>query len=181
MTWFSPNNGEATLVGLACDFTSQKFKVVLAYHGTFHRRVGNFLCLVFDSELNKWRKIISFQDDHFSHMNKNQVVYVNGALHWLTDSSTHILVLDLGCGIWSKKPLLSEVSLRCIREVVLPLLGAMPISQTSEYVFFATPEKVLVYHRKSRVWKEMYSVEHNTGLPLWFWAHAYRSTKLSCN
>ncbi|MED6209272.1 hypothetical protein PIB30_053129 [Stylosanthes scabra] len=155
VTRFYPD-GEATLVGLACDPMYQKFNVVLAgCHRTFgHRPDGSFICLVFDSELNKWRKFISFQDDHFTHMNKNQVVYVNNALHWLT------------------------VSLRCIRGMVP---GIFPISQTGEYVFLATHKQVLVYHRKTQVWKEMYSVKYSSTLPLWFSAHAYRSTMFSCN
>ncbi|OIV95949.1 hypothetical protein TanjilG_27053 [Lupinus angustifolius] len=225
VTRFYPD-GEATLVGLASDSTFEKFNVVLAgCHRTFgHRPDGRFICLVFDSELNKWRKFMSFQDDHFTHMNKNQVVFVNNALHWLTASSTYILVLDLSCDIWRKKPLpddlvygmgnriylldfngclsviqiseawmniwvlkdywidewhmVDKVSLRCIRGMVP---GIFPISQTSEYVFLATHKQVLVYHRRSRVWKEMYTVKHSSTLPLWFSAYAYRTTMFSCN
>ncbi|CAJ2662552.1 unnamed protein product [Trifolium pratense] len=225
VTRFYPD-GEATLVGLACDPAFQKFNVVLAgSHRTFgHRPDGKFICLVFDSELNKWRKLISFQDEHFTHMNKNQVVFVNNALHWLTVSSSYILVLDLSCDIWKKMSLpydpiygagnrtylleldgclsviqiseawmiiwvlkdywkdewsvVDKVSLRCIRGMVP---GIFPISQTSEYVFLATHKQVLVYHRRSQVWKEMYSVKYSSTLPLWFSAHAYRSTMFSCN
>ncbi|KAL1359013.1 hypothetical protein HN51_004233 [Arachis hypogaea] len=225
VTRFYPD-GEATLVGLACDSMYQKFNVVLAgCHRTFgHRPDGSFICLVFDSEMNKWRKFISFQDDHFTHMNKNQVVYVNNALHWLTASATYILVLDLSCDVWRKMPLpyelsyrvgnriylldfdgslsviqiseawmniwvlkdywkdewclVDKVSLRCIRGMVP---GIFPISQTGEYVFLATHKQVLVYHRRTQVWKEMYSVKYSSTLPLWFSAHAYRSTMFSCN
>lgn len=64
VTRFYPD-GEATLVGLACDLSTQKFNLVLAgYHRTFsHRPDGALICLVFDSESNKWRKFVSFQDD----------------------------------------------------------------------------------------------------------------------
>lgn len=225
VTRFYPD-GEATLVGLACDSAYRKFNVVLAgYHRMFgHRPDGSFICLVFDSELNKWRKFVSFQDDHFTHMNKNQVVFVNIALHWLTASSTYILVLDLSCDVWRKMQLpynliygtgnriylldldgclsvikiseawmniwvlkdywkdewcmVDKVSLRCIRGMVP---GIFPISQTGECVFLATHKQILVYHRKTQIWKEMYSVKYRSTLPLWFSAHAYRSTMFSCN
>lgn len=222
VTRFHPD-GEATLIGLACDLTMNKFSVVLAgYHRTFgHRPDGTFICLVYDSELNKWRKFVSFQDDQFSHMNRNQVVFVNGALHWLTGSSC-ILALDLDCDVWRKITLPDEVcygsgnrfyllesdgclsviqisdvwmktwvlkdyyrekwhtvdrvSLRCIRGMIPSIF---PISQTDEYVFLASHKQVLVYHRKSRLWKEMYSVKNNSTFPLWFLAHAFRSTIFS--
>ncbi|GMY27972.1 F-box protein At5g49610 isoform X1 [Fagus crenata] len=227
VTRFYPD-GEATLVGLACNLLSQKFNVVLAgYHRSFgHRSDGTFICLVFDSELNKWRKFVSYQDDHFTHMNRNQVVFVNGSLHWLTGGCSCILVLDLDCDIWRKMPfpdkvsygsgsgnriyllesdgclsliqisdawmniwvlkdyerqewdLVDRVSLRCIRGLVP---GIFPISQTGEYVFLATHKQVLVYQRKNRVWKEMYSVKNGCTLPLWFSAHAFRSTIFSCH
>ncbi|KAE9591618.1 putative F-box domain-containing protein [Lupinus albus] len=225
VTRFYPD-GEATLVGLACNSTFQKFNVILVgCHHTFgHRPDGSFTCLVFDSDLNKWRKFIPFQDDHFTRMNKNQVVFVNNALHWLTASSTYILVLDLSCDIWRKKLLpydlvygmrnriylldfdgclsviqiseawmniwvlkdyridewcmVDKVSLRCIRGMVP---GIFPINQTSDYIFMATHKQVLVYHRNSQVWKEMYTVKHSSTLPLWFSAHAYCSTMFSCN
>lgn len=224
VTRFYPD-GEATLVGLACDLSTYKFNVVLAgYHRTFgHRPDGTFICLVFDSESNKWRKFVSFQDDQFTHMNRNQVVFVNRALHWLTGSCSSILVLDLDNDIWRKMSLPDEVSygsgnrvyllecdgclsviqisdiwmkiwvlnnyqkeewhlvdrvsLRCIKGLVP---GIFPISQTREYVFLATHKQVLVYHRKSRVWKEMYSVKNGSTLPLWFSAHAFRSTIFPC-
>ncbi|KAK3190325.1 hypothetical protein Dsin_029886 [Dipteronia sinensis] len=225
LTRFYPD-GEATLVGLACDLSAHKFNVVLAgYHRTFgHRPDGTFICLIYDSDTNKWRKFVSFQDDQFSHMNINQVVFVNGALHWLTGSSSRILALDLDCDVWRKISLPDEVcygsgnriyllesdgclsviqisdvwmktwvlkdyyseewhaadrvSLRCIK-VLVPSI--FPISQTGECVFFATHKQVLVYHWKSKLWKEMYSVKNSSTLPLWFSAHAFRSTIFSCN
>ncbi|XP_017216057.1 F-box protein At5g49610 [Daucus carota subsp. sativus] len=220
VTRFHPD-GEATLVGLACDLLTQKYSVVLAgYHRTFgHRPDRKFMCLVFDSECNKWRKFVSMQDDQFTHMNKNQVVYINGSLHWMTESCCWLLVLDLNHDIWRKMSLPDEissgtgnrvyllesdgslsvikiseawmsiwvlkdygseewfmadrVSLRCIRDMVP---GIFPISQTRQYIFLATHKQVLVYQRNSRVWKEMYSVKNSSTLPLWFSAHAYRST-----
>ncbi|GKV37875.1 hypothetical protein SLEP1_g45848 [Rubroshorea leprosula] len=225
VTRFYPD-GEATLVGLACNLSTHKFNVVLAgYHRTFgHRSDGTFICLIFDSESSRWRKFVSVQDDHFTHMNKNQAVFVNGALHWLTRSCSCILVLDLDFDVWRKISLPDEVSygsgnrvnllesdgclsviqisdawmkiwvmkdyereqwflvdrvsLRCIRGLVP---GIFPVSQSSEYVFLATHKQVLVYHIKSRVWKEMYSVKNCPTLPLWFLAHAFRSTIFSCN
>ncbi|XP_059644864.1 F-box protein At5g49610 [Cornus florida] len=224
VTRFHPDD-EVTLVGIACNLSMQKFNVVLAgYHRSFGHRPGKtFLSLVFDSEANKWRKIVSLLDDHFTHMNKNQVVYVNGSLHWLTESCSYVLVLDLSLDIWRKISLPDEVccgngnrcylleseghlsviqisdawmyiwflkdymmedwhmvdrvSLRCIRGMAP---GIFPISQTSEYVLLATHKEVLMYHRHSRVWKEMYSVKNSSTLPLWFSAHAFQSTIFSC-
>lgn len=224
-TRFYPD-GEATLVGLACDLVTHKFNVVLAgYHRTFgHRPDGTFICLIYDSETNKWRKFVSLQEDQFSHMNRNQVVFVNGMLHWLTGTCSCILALDLDCNVWRKISLPDEVcygsgnrmyllesdgclsviqisdvwmktwvmkdysaeewqavdtvSLRCIKGLVPSIF---PISQTGEYVFFATHKQVLHYHRKSKLWKEMYCVKNGSTLPLWFSAHAFRSTIFSCN
>lgn len=224
VTRFYPD-GEATLVGLACDLAKNKYNVVLAgYHRAFgHRPDGTFKCLVFDSESNRWRKFVSVQDYYqFSIMNRNQVVFVNGALHWLTDSCSFILALDLEGDVWRKISLpdkvgsesrsyllecdgslsvieisdewmetwvlkdyyrdewhsVDKVSLRCIKGMVPSIF---PISQTREYVFLATHKQVLVYHRNGRLWKEMYSVKYGSTLPLWFSAHAFRSTILSCN
>lgn len=221
ITRFYPD-GEATLVGLGCNLLTQKYHVVLAgYHRSFgHRPERTFICLVYDSESNKWNKFVSLQDVHFTHMNRNQVVFVNEGLHWLTENCSCVFVFDLKCGEWRKILLPDElscgvgnrvylleldgclsviqisetwmniwimkdkdwemvdrVSLRCIRGMVP---GIFPISQTHEYVFLATHKQILVYQRKSRVWKEMYSVNSSSILPLWFSAHAFRSTVFTC-
>lgn len=227
VTRFHPD-GEAALVGLACNLSTQKFNVVLAgHHRAFgHRPDGTFVCLVFDSESNKWRRFVSFQHDQFlfSQMNKNQVVFVNRALHWLTGSSgSCVLVLDLDCDVWRRMSLpdhvsegsgnriylleldgclsviqisdtwmniwvlkryekeewslVDRVSLRCIRGLVP---GIFPICLSGEFVFLATHKHVLLYHRKSRVWREMYSVKNSYTLPLWFSAYAFRSTIFTC-
>lgn len=216
-------NGEATLVGLCCNLLTQKYHVVLA---GYHRSFGNkpertFMCLVYDSESNKWNKYASLQNVRFTHMNRNQVVFVNEGLHWLTENCSCVLAFDLksaewrkillpgevsgragnrvylleldGClsvihiseawmNIWVMKEeeweMLDRVSLRCIRGMVL---GIFPISQTYEHVFLATQSQILRYHRKSRVWKEMYSVNISSILPLWFSAHAFRSTVFPCH
>lgn len=66
---------EATLVGSACDVSRERFNVELAgYHQTSCDKAnGTFICSVFDSESNKWRKFDSLVDAHFTRMNKNQV------------------------------------------------------------------------------------------------------------
>lgn len=66
--------------------------------------------MVYDSELKKWRKCMSLQDEQFTHMNRNQVVFVNGGLHWLTDSCSCMLVLDLSNDVWRKIQLPNEIS-----------------------------------------------------------------------
>ncbi|KAL3812248.1 hypothetical protein ACJIZ3_013516 [Penstemon smallii] len=224
VTRFYPDD-EATLVGLACNVFTLKYSVVLAgYHRSFgHRPERTFVCKVFDSDSNKWRKFVTLQDDRFTHMNRNQVVFINSALHWLTASCSCVLVLDLNFETWRKILLPNEVgsgsgnriyllesegrlsviqisdvwmsiwvmedyenevwnmvdrvSLRCIRGMVP---GIFPISQRGEFVFLATHKQVLVYQLKNRIWMEMYSVSNGASLPLWFSAHAFRSTIFSC-
>lgn len=227
VTRFYPD-GEATLVGLACDLTRNKFNVVLAgYHRSFGQRPdGSFICLVFDSETNKWRKFVSaLEECSFTHMSLNQVVFVNGMLHWLMSGLRCILALDVEHDVWRKISLPDEIrcgdggnrvyllesdgflsviqlsdgwmkiwkmseyetetwsvvdsiSLRCIKGLVP---GIFPICQTGEYVFLATHKQVLVYQRRSKLWKEMFSVKGSSSLPLWFSAHAFRSTIVACN
>lgn len=134
VTRFYPD-GEAMLVGLACDLFNRKFNVVLAgYHRSFgHRPDRNFMCLVYDSNTNKWRKFNSLQDDYFTHMNINQVVYVNGSLHWLTGNCSCIFVLDLKYDIWGKIALPYEVRYGSgIRAYLLDLDGLLSIVQISD-------------------------------------------------
>ncbi|OVA13571.1 F-box domain [Macleaya cordata] len=225
MTRFHPDD-EATLVGLAVDLSTQKYNVVLAgFYRPFGRRpLDSFICLVFDSETNTWKRSITSLTEEFTHMNRNQVVFVSGCLHWLTYSCLYILVLNLENEVWSKILLpkevvdgsgnrihllkldgllsviqiseawmtiwalkdykseewyvLDKVSLRCIKGLVP---SVFPISQTSEYMLLATQKQILVYHRRSRLWKEMYSVKNSSTYPLWFSAHAFKSTIFSCH
>ncbi|KAK8661857.1 hypothetical protein V6N13_091447 [Hibiscus sabdariffa] len=134
VTRFYPD-GEATLVGLACDISRNKFNVVLAgYHRTFgHRPDGTFICLIFDLHSNRWRKFVSHLDDQFKNMNKNQVVFVNGALHWLTGSCSYILALDLDYDVWRKIPLPDEVSYGTGNRVyLLDSSGCLSLIQISD-------------------------------------------------
>lgn len=128
-------DGEATLVGLACNFLTGKYNVVLAgHHRSFgHRPERTFICLIFDSESNKWRKSVSLQDDHFTHMNTNQVVFINGALHWLTASCSCVLVLNLDSDIWRKISLPDEVNSGSGNRIyLLELDGLLSVIQISE-------------------------------------------------
>lgn len=120
VTRFHPDN-DATLVGLACDVVTQKYNVVLAgYHRSFgHRPERTFICMVFDSESSKWRKFVTLQDDHFTHMNRNQVVFINGALHWLTASCSSVLVLDLISETWRKIGLPDQLVSGCGSRIYL--------------------------------------------------------------
>lgn len=132
---FHPD-GEATLVGLACDLSMEKFNVVLAgYHRPFGQRPGKtFTCYIFDSESTKWRKFVSIQDDYyFTHMNRNQVVYVNGSLHWLTGSYSHILALDLKSDTWKSVSLPDEVCCgNGYRVYLLESNGSLSLFQISD-------------------------------------------------
>lgn len=219
---------EVSLVGLAVDPHTQKYNVVLAgFYRPFGRRpLDCFVCVVFNSETNSWKRFISSWSDwsdEFTHMNRNQVVYAKGSLHWLTHSCSYILVLDLYLEAWRKIPLPSnfvggyrnriyllelegsvsviqlsdnwmliwmlkdylreewvmadKVSLRCIGAFAT---GAFPISMNRDFVFLATQREILIYGRKDKVWKEVYSVRGTTAYPLWFSAYAFRSTLFPC-
>ncbi|KAK1557103.1 hypothetical protein Q3G72_017971 [Acer saccharum] len=174
---------------------SRRFDIALHCRFGFHLRPdGTFICLIYDSDTNKWRKFVSFQDDQFSHMNRNQVVFVNGALHWLTSSSSRILALDLDCDVWRKISLPDEVCYGSGNRIyLLESNGCLSVIQISD-VWMKTwvlkdyyseewhgLDRVLVYHWKSKLWKEMYSVKNSSTLPLWFSAHAFCSTIFSCN
>ncbi|GAA0143049.1 hypothetical protein LIER_03820 [Lithospermum erythrorhizon] len=131
---FYPDN-EATLVGLAYNLETQKYNVVLAgYHRSFgHRQERNFIRLIYDSVSNKWRKFVTLQDDHFTHMNRNQVVFIKNALLWLTESYSCILFLDLDCDVRRKIYLLFEE--RCgggSRDYLLESDGCLSIIQIDE-------------------------------------------------
>ncbi|KAK4796614.1 hypothetical protein SAY86_028940 [Trapa natans] len=108
-TFYPPR--EATLVGLVNDLSESKFSVVLAGYQKTSRDVfdESFLCSVFDSESGRWREFVSVQNDEFSHINKNQVVFINGAFHWLTRNQQELLVLDLNNNHWRKMTLPNEV------------------------------------------------------------------------
>nr|GME06247.1 F-box protein At5g49610 [Ipomoea batatas] len=135
MTRFYPD-GEATLVGLACNLLTQQYNVVLAgNHRAFaHRSENTFICLIYDSASSSWKKFVSVQDYHFTHMNKNQVVFVYGALHWLTETTSCLVVLDLKtAAMWKKIQLRNEVSCRVgNRNYLLELDGCLSVIQISE-------------------------------------------------
>lgn len=126
---------EAALAGLACDLSGSKFHVVLAgyEYDANYETDGTFYCSVFDSESNEWRQFVSLQDVHiFSHMNKNQVVFVDGALRWLTDGSC-IVVLDLSKDLWRKMVLTDEVGrVPGKRLYLLEFEGSLSVIQISK-------------------------------------------------
>ncbi|XP_019174327.1 PREDICTED: F-box protein At5g49610 [Ipomoea nil] len=136
MSRFYPD-GEAMLVGLACNLLTQQYNVVLAgNHRAFaHRAERTFICLIYDSVSGRWKKFVSVQDYQFTHMNKNQVVFVNEALHWLTETTPCLLVLELkkGNGMWKKIQLPNEVSCGAGKRIyLLELDGCLSLIQISE-------------------------------------------------
>ncbi|EXB94366.1 hypothetical protein L484_005960 [Morus notabilis] len=120
VTQFHPDS-EAALMGLACNLSTQKFNVVLApHHRAFgHTPDGIFMFLVFDSE-SKWKK--------------NQVVFVNRALHWLTGSSSSCVVaLDLDADVWRRMLLPDGVNEGSgNRAYLLELDGCLSVIQISD-------------------------------------------------
>ncbi|KAK4795713.1 hypothetical protein SAY86_028039 [Trapa natans] len=107
---------DADLVGLACDSSGRNLNAVLAGHANDgnDETEGTIVGWVFDSESNKWRKLIYQLDGlyEFSFISKNPAVFVNGAFHWITDGSpTILLVLDLSRDLWRKMTLPDNISL----------------------------------------------------------------------
>ncbi|XP_021739888.1 F-box protein At5g49610-like isoform X1 [Chenopodium quinoa] len=135
VTSFYPD-GEATLVGIACDlYDTRKFSVVLAgYHRPFgYSPTKTFICMVYNSEINQWRKFVTLQEEHFTQMNRNQVVFVNGMLHWLTVSYSCIIVLDLETDVWRKIYLPDEMSYgKGNRMYLLESYGCLSVVQISD-------------------------------------------------
>lgn len=109
-TRFQPEY-EASIVALTFDPVRRSFILFLAgfYRPFGHRPHDELVCLVFDSLSNTWSKFISYVYEEFTHMNRNQVVFFNGALHWLTYSCSYVLALDLGEFVWRKISMPEEV------------------------------------------------------------------------
>ncbi|RZC87921.1 hypothetical protein C5167_004105 [Papaver somniferum] len=134
MTRFHPDD-EATLVGLGVDMVKGKFNVVLAgFYRPFGRRpLDSFVCLVYDSEMNCWKRSVTSLNEEFTHMNKNQVVFVNGYLHWLTYNCMYVLVFDIENDVWRKILLPKEVVNGCGHRVhLLELDGFLSMVQISD-------------------------------------------------
>uniref|UniRef100_A0A1D1Y4N3 F-box protein At5g49610 n=1 Tax=Anthurium amnicola TaxID=1678845 RepID=A0A1D1Y4N3_9ARAE len=130
---------EATLVGLAFDPSESdgEFSVVLAgYYRPFgHRPFDRLVCLIYNSKMNAWRRFLSTWFDEFSRMNRNQVVFAGGSLHWLTRSCSYVLVLDLGDEVWRKISLPGEIASGAFgasRVYLLEFEGAVSVVQMSE-------------------------------------------------
>ncbi|PKA51549.1 F-box protein [Apostasia shenzhenica] len=109
-TRFHPDY-EETLVGLSFSPSSWRFSVAVAgFYRPFGRRPKEELvCMVFDSWTNSWTRFVSPQYDEFTLMNRNQVVFSNDSLHWLTHSCSYVLVLDLRQNAWGKISLPEEI------------------------------------------------------------------------
>ncbi|WOL03249.1 hypothetical protein Cni_G11969 [Canna indica] len=124
---------EATLVGLAFDPVSWKLNVVLAgfYRLFGHRPRDEFVCQVFDSETNSWTRSVSLMHDEFTHMNRSQVVFSCGLLHWLTQSWSYVLAFDVKTAIWEKISLPDEVltARSTSRLYLLELEGSVSVVQ----------------------------------------------------
>ncbi|KNA18631.1 hypothetical protein SOVF_068980 [Spinacia oleracea] len=152
ITRFYPD-GEATLVGIACDlYDSSKFSVVLAgYHRPFgYSPTKTFICMVYNSKTNKWRKFVTLQEEHFTQMNRNQVVFVNGMLHWLTVSYSCILVLDLESDVWRKIYLPDEMNHgKGNRMYLLESYGCLSVVQISE----ASMDVWVMENYEKQIWR----------------------------
>lgn len=109
-TRFQPEY-EATIVALAFDPLTYRFIVFLAgYYRPFgHRPHDDLVCLMFDSATNSWSKFVSYICEDFTWINRNQVVFFNGALHWITKSCSYVLALDLGDCVWRKISMPEEI------------------------------------------------------------------------
>lgn len=126
-------NDDPMLVGLAAEPARGRVRVVLAgYHRPFGCRPNNPLVgHVFDSDTNAWTRIQTVSHDDFGYMNKKQVVFVNGCLHWLTKGFSHLLVLDLEHEVWSTILLPDEIGMGA-KNFLLELDGALSVVQILE-------------------------------------------------
>lgn len=102
-----PNIGEETLaslraagetdpfyfVGFAVDPRTERYNVVLADSGPIIRHRLN--CLVFDSETNEWKRVVSSGRNKFCQMRRDKVVSIGLSIYWLPSTWEDISVLDL--------------------------------------------------------------------------------------
>eukprot|EP01018_Ginkgo_biloba_P026208 Gb_31354 [translate_table: standard] len=124
---------EATLVGLAFYPSTQRCKVVFAgYYTRFGQRSRDILVTqIYDSQTDTWKRSSTTKSDIFSHINRNQVVFANGSLHWLTYSSV-VLAFDLDKEVWRRIPgPLELVTGNDTRLYLLELEGCISMIQNS--------------------------------------------------
>ncbi|KAM7280391.1 hypothetical protein ACFE04_007525 [Oxalis oulophora] len=129
-----------------------------------------------DLERQRWTKISLPQEIRYGRGNRFYLLELDGCLSLIQISNTLMKTWVMNDYVMEEWKIVEEVSLKCIRGMIA---GIFPISQNTDYVFFATHKHVFVYHRKSKEWKEMYSVQNNSTLPLWFSAFPFRSTLFS--
>ncbi|KAL5983421.1 hypothetical protein ACLOJK_017506 [Asimina triloba] len=134
--------------------------------------------LVLDLGTEVWRKIRL----------PDEIVNGSGTRIYLLELEGKVSVIEISGGwmtIWvlldyerAEWTIVDRVSLRCIKASIR---SAFPISQNDDFIFLATQNQVLVFSRKNKVWKVVYSVMGMVAYPLWFSAYAFRSTLLSCH
>ncbi|XP_073009888.1 F-box protein At5g49610-like [Typha latifolia] len=135
--------------------------------------------LVLDLRKDVWGKI-SLPDEVLA-TTKGSRIYLLG----FEDSVSVVQMSGVWMSTWLLKDhtveqwcLVDRVHLRCINGYAT---SAFPVSQTKDVIFMATQNKILMYDRKGRVWKEVYAAKGNLAYPLWFSALAFRSSLFPCH
>ncbi|XP_031499065.1 F-box protein At5g49610 [Nymphaea colorata] len=155
-----------------------KNQAVYAYGALHWLTYRSSYVLALDLEKGTWRKV-SLPDALLGSCNSR--IY----LLELEGSVSIIQITEGMMVIWLLKDYVNQIwmvadriSLRCVKAFMSSIF---PISQSRDCVFLATQKHVLLYHRESKVWKELFSVKNTIAFPLWFSAHAYRRTLFSCH
>ncbi|KAJ3669637.1 hypothetical protein LUZ60_011587 [Juncus effusus] len=139
----------------------------------------NCTCLLsFNFEKEIWGKI-SLPDEILASQNGNRV--------YLLEFEGLVSVIRISQGVMStfvlkdfdqeKWELLDRVNLKCIGGFAN---SGLPIGQNHCFVFMAAQQKVIVYNRKNRIWKEVFSGLRSM-YPLWFSAFPFKSSFFPCN
>ncbi|KAJ8636262.1 hypothetical protein MRB53_010529 [Persea americana] len=126
-----------------------------------------------------WKKITLPGEivNSYGRGNRIYLLELEGAVSVIQISADWMSIWVLKDYVREEWLLADRVSLRCIKAFIP---SAFPISQNRDFVFLATQRQILIYGRRNKVWKELYSVRTATAYPLWFSAHAFRSTLFSC-
>ncbi|CAM8989441.1 hypothetical protein QQ045_009091 [Rhodiola kirilowii] len=159
-------------------FTHMSKIQVVFINGMLHWLAACYsFVLLMDLSCDVWKKILLPLE--LSHESGTRVYLLQ-----LDESLSVIQISDSWMNIWvlsnyenQEWTMVGQVSLRCIRVMVPEIF---PVSQTATCVYFATHKQILVYNRKTRVWKEMFSVKNGSSLPLWYSAQAFQSTMFPC-
>ncbi|KAK8954025.1 hypothetical protein KSP39_PZI002662 [Platanthera zijinensis] len=103
----------SSMAARSSNLNGRSFAFIVAVAGFYRpfvlRPCEELFCAVFESETNSWTRFVSSLYDEFTHIYRNQVVFSNKSMHWLTHTCSYVLALDLRAQIWLKISLLEEI------------------------------------------------------------------------